>query len=269
MNTLSLSAAARLLPAEEPKFRELLPPAVKRRDPRIWQMAFEAARRAIERSPASPRSIVTATALGALDETCRFLDGIFKDNLGSPRNFVASVHNSMAGRLAMLFKISGPNLTICDGQNSLASAIAVCAAFDADSLPALVVAVDEHTELLARLLPHVSAECRAYLHPGWVDGAVAFVVDRPQAGGAYQVAALGPAPLAPDQKPRTAVDALCSRAGLDPAHCMQPRHSSISFLRPAIVVQQRLEASNADPLPLIVPSYSPAARAAALVYLCD
>ena len=90
----------------KPPGTDEVPASLKRRDPRIWQMAYVATHRAIESSPLKPRSIVVATALGALDETKNFLDGVFSDGLGSPRNFIASVHNSMAGKIAQEFKIS-------------------------------------------------------------------------------------------------------------------------------------------------------------------
>ena len=121
---MPILAAACVEPDADPSWSASLPAAIKRRDPRIWQMAYAAAHRVVSNGTAVPASIVCATALGALDETRNYLDGVFKDGFGSPRHFIASVHNSMAGKLALEFKIAGPNLTVCEGQNSFASALA-------------------------------------------------------------------------------------------------------------------------------------------------
>jgi len=136
MEYLSVQSASAVLPLQEPSWSDEVPASLKRRDPRIWQMAYVASLRVMTNLPVKPNAIMVATALGALDETKNFLDGVFTDGLGSPRNFIASVHNSMAGKLAQEFKVAGPNLTLCDGHNSLASAIGACALLQSGDFPA-------------------------------------------------------------------------------------------------------------------------------------
>jgi hypothetical protein len=192
MEYLSILNAAGLEPMREVLWTDEVPASLKRRDPRIWQMAYVATHRAIAASPLKPRSIVVATALGALDETKNFLDGVFTDGLGSPRNFIASVHNGMAGKLAQEFKIHGPNLTMCDGHNSFASALGACSLLLDKDFPALVVAVDEHLELLARIIPHLSPDCRHALDGNEHDGAIAFLLSNKTVNHGPRLRAKGP-----------------------------------------------------------------------------
>lgn len=175
MTTLRVLACGAAWPGRDKSWQDGVPASVRRRDPRIWQLAYAAAARALTVSPRAPVSIVTATALGALDETRSCLEGLFATGLGSPRSFIASVHNSMAGKLAIELKITGVNLTLCDGPNSLASALVCCSLLDQCDLPALVVAADERIELLERLAPHLPG-CGALGSGSWEEGAAAFVV---------------------------------------------------------------------------------------------
>jgi hypothetical protein len=194
MPPLPILSAAAVDPRAEPTWADRVPASMKRRDPRIWQLAHTAAMRAIDNAGQPPRSIVVATALGALDETAQFLDGVFKDGFGSPRNFIASVHNSMAGKLAMELKIEGPNLTVCEGVNSLASAVVAASLLVPGEYPCLLVAADEEIELLARLRPYLNGKCGSWLSKEWADGAVAFMLDAPQSGACPALRAAGPRP---------------------------------------------------------------------------
>ncbi len=180
MKPFTVLGHSALFPQSDPVWNIEIPPHLKRRDPRIWQMAYVAVARLLKNAAAKPKSILVGTALGALDETKGFLDGIFSDGFGSPKNFIASVHNSMAGKLALEFGISGPNLTFCDGQNSFASAIANCELLDSDDFPALVVAVDENIPLLDTILPVMPAQCRAYLSEHTKEGAIALLLANSQ-----------------------------------------------------------------------------------------
>jgi hypothetical protein len=192
MEYLSILNAAKLEPMRETSWTDEVPASLKRRDPRIWQMAYVATHRAITASPLMPRSIVVATALGALDETTKFLDGVFSDGLGSPRNFIASVHNGVAGKIAQEFKISGPNLTLCDGHNSFASTVGACSLLLDKDFPALVVAIDENIELLDLLIPHLSPDCRRALDNNEEEGAIAFLLSNKAGGHGPRLRSKGP-----------------------------------------------------------------------------
>jgi hypothetical protein len=204
---------------------------------------------------------VTATALGALDETRAFLDGIFKDGLGSPRSFIASVHNSMAGMLGIEFCIDGPNMTFVDGHNSLAGALSSLPLYDSDAFPALVVAVDEKIDLLDSITDAVSSICRPYLLE-WSDGAVAVIVDQPASSCRSGVAGLAPSP-ALSKEPSQRLRELLAENHFNPSTLLPLAETSGSFLASARSLHRAWE--NRPESPVTIGSYSPTADTVAAV----
>jgi hypothetical protein len=251
-------------PGRNPSWADVVPPAMKRRDARIWKMAYAAARGALNGTrDRQLKSIVVGTALGALEETRLFLDGVFTDGLGSPRSFIASVHNSMAGKLALEFKISGPNLTVCDSHNSFASALVAVDLLTDDDFPALLCIVDERISLLDELRPHLSPRCLPYLAEEWEEAAVAFVIDRRAAGGCCAVRACGPVPT-----DRRDPESICRE--LVEKHIPGFRgsftfnESSTSFVRPAVAAAEAIRQGISHH---VIGSFSPTSGAAAIVEL--
>ncbi len=261
---LWITAAAAVAPSDEPQWDSAIPRAEKRRSPRIWQMASVAAQRALDAGGQAPRSLVVATALGALDETREFLARVYTEGLGSPRNFIASVHNSMGGKLAQQFGIAGPNLTICDGQCSAASAIATADLLERSDFPVLIIAVDESVPMLEELLPYFPPQCRHFLTPGWKDGAVALVCGREESGARAKIRSLGPTPTEAEQAEATirqlsgTVDSFTAAVPLE--------ESSTDFVRPAALVESYVR--RAQPGRYAIPSYSPTAGVVAVIDLC-
>ncbi|MBD3393334.1 MAG: hypothetical protein GF418_14495 [Chitinivibrionales bacterium] len=265
MNYLPILSHGSVVPERETGWKDSLPASLKRRDPRIWQLAYVASKRALDSAGKASKSIVCGTALGALDETRGYLDGVFKDGFGSPRHFIASVHNSMAGKLALEFKIDGPNLTVCEGQNTLASSIVTASLLSPEECPVLVVIVDENIALMQQVLPYLSNDCRAYLAEGWDEAAVALVLDAPAPRKEPCIAAVGPS-AAGNGNPMEACAALAAGAGMDPRTLSPLDETSDSFLKPALCVDAWLR--NRHTGEFGAGSYSPSARAAALVSLC-
>lgn len=175
-NSLYILATELFKPENDLHWRDSLPPAIKRKDPRIWQIGYTVTKRILERTQIVPKSIIVGTALGALDETCNFLNTIFIDGFASPRNFIASVHNSTAGKIALDFKISGPNLTFCDGPNTLVSCFKNVSFLNDDCFPALVLFIDEKIELFHKLKPFLSQSCSEKFISNWDEVCVAFLV---------------------------------------------------------------------------------------------
>jgi hypothetical protein len=263
MGSLRVIASGNVQPHADPAWDALVSPADKRRSPRIWQLASTAAARALTGTELRPRALVSATALGALDETRLFLDRLFSENLGSPRNFVASVHNSMAGKLALDLGIQGPNLTLCDSHNSLAAAVAAAQLLDEADLPVLIVAVDENTALIEQLTPYFSAECQAVLARGWKDGAVAFLCDRGEGGP--RIDSLGPAPKG-EASAQQACALLAAPITAQGAQLLQLAETCTSFLQPALVAEQLLREKRS--CRYAIPSYAPTCETVAVLDLC-
>jgi len=84
----------------------------------------------------------------------------------------------MAGKIALELKITGPNITVCEGQDSLASAISIIDSFDESAFPVLIVLIDEHIDLLDKLHPSFSSLCKDNLSADWNDGAFAMILDK-------------------------------------------------------------------------------------------
>lgn len=262
--SLYIKKHALVTPVRTPEWKELVPAPMKRRDARIWQLACAASHQVIDPgSGPPPGSVIVGTALGALEETRLFLDGVFTDGLGSPRSFIASVHNSMAGKIALEFGISGPNLTLCDSHNSLASSLIAIDTLPESALPALCCIVDERTKLLDELQPHLSGRCRPFLAERWEEGAAAFIIGSVPETGSVPVRAFGPRP-AERRDPESVCRQLIGEhiPGFSGA-CLFGE-STTSYMQPAITVCETLDRFTKH---TVVGSYSPTTGAAAIVEL--
>ena len=167
----------------------------------------------------------------------------------------------MAGKLALEFAIDGPNLTVCDGQNSFASAIASAALLSKDAFPCLVIAVDECIPLLRDLVPHLSPECKKGLSSVAEEGAVALLLSKTPGPGAAMVRAVMPTP-AKDRTPLNHAASLAESFGPGQT-AVSTLDSSTSFLSAAMRVHAVL--LEGRPGRYIVLSYSPSSMACAAV----
>lgn len=263
MSSFTLQAAGIVLPDTDPHWTEEVPVKMKRRDPRIWHMAYVAASRAVTAFGDSPKAIVSATGLGALEETRAFLDGVFRTGFGSPRNFIASVHNSMAGKLAIEFSISGPNLTFCEGANSLASAVAGCGALMESDFPVLLVAVEENTEFLRKLSAHLDPDCVGLNSSKWREAAVAFVLTPGSSG--YMLSAAGPRSFHGASAEIRSSD-LRKLLPHPDAEYIPPEQGAQSFVAPAVAVAEFFLSHRHGSLQ--VASFSASSRCASVVEIC-
>ncbi len=261
MNPLHVLGFGAVFPSADAEWRAEIPAHLKRRDPRIWTLAYVAAARAMGTVGHKARSVCVGTALGALDETKSFLDGVFTDGFGSPRNFIASVHNSMAGKLALEFGISGPNLTCCDGLGSFASAIVAARLLGTDALPSLVVAVDEDIPLLHELSTHLSQTCGQSLADAGSDGAVALLLGNGSDTGHPRIRAVSPVCIG-NRTPEFRVQKLAASFGSERA-TMESLRECRSFLGAARAVHARLASGPAGRH--IIPAYSPSSTACSAI----
>ena len=260
---LSIMSKGCVSPSREPQWTDAVPAALKRRDPRIWQMAYVAAIRALEQVAEKPNAIVIGTALGALDETKGVLDGVYGDGFPSPRNFIASVHNSMAGKLALELKIAGPNLTVCDGQNTTASALATADLLNESDFPVLLLLIDERIPLLDQLHPHLSEQCKNYLVENWEDAAVAFVIGTEQTPEYARVRSFGPVPTSGEPK-QACLDLAHKNISINISHMLFEK-SSTSFIQPALTLYDCL--TEGEEGTVVIGSYSPASRGTSILEL--
>ena len=257
----SIPAHEAVFPGGNSDWKSAVPASMKRRDARIWQMAYAAAAPVVDKCAGTPpRSTIVGTALGALEETRQFLEGVFTDGLGSPRNFISSVHNSIAGKLALEFKIRGPNLTVCDSHNSFASAIITADLLTERDFPVLVCIVDERIALLDELQPHFSHRCLPYLAENWEEAAVAFMLDTAGAGG-NRLRAFGPG-CTQRRDPEAVCRAIIERELPGYAGAFVLNETTASFVQPATAAAAHLDTGSGR---AIIGSFSPTSGAVALV----
>ncbi len=250
-----IAGASLVQPSITPDWNACIPASMKRRDPRIWHVAYSAAHKVINETGIKPVSIIAGTALGALDETKNFLDTVFDTGFGNPRHFIASVHNSMAGKIALEFQIKGPNLTVCDGQNSLASAIASLDTLEMSDFPVLVLLIDEHIPLLDVLHPHFSSLCKDYLEKDWVDGAFAMILNCDSTKYNRKIRAFGPAVST------GSIDQSIETLAISNAVTSTVALKSTSYLAPGIAAYEQLRNGTSSGT---IASYAPASDSVAL-----
>lgn len=109
--------------------------------------------------PSGVLSIILGTCWGTLSETYDFLRRLFDsdERFSSPTDFVGTVHNSVAGQLAMWLGATGSNITATTGNTSFEDALFIAALLTSlgdQAGDVLVLGLDEAQELLTpRLQP--------------------------------------------------------------------------------------------------------------------
>ncbi len=108
-------------------FKSLLPPMKIRRLGRVQIMALAAAQKLIQIAPFTDReaTVLVATGLGEHSETAAFIENMARNNEATPMpaKFINSVHNSLAGQLAIWHQLSGENHTFTHNKLSLTAAL--------------------------------------------------------------------------------------------------------------------------------------------------
>ena len=149
---------------KEAKFNEIkdvhtkcIPQALARRVPKVYQLAFLAANAAME-GQEKAEAVICLSPLGCLNETFSFLDKLADSDLGSPKDFVFSTHNSLGAMLAKEFGIKGTNFSLCD--RSLDSALEIAEILDEKTV--LIVEFDDANEFAKGVLQECNNVSRAF-----------------------------------------------------------------------------------------------------------
>ncbi len=192
---LSIKSYGAVIPSTEENWQDNLRVDIKRRTPKIWQMTHLAAERAIELSDKRPTAIVCGTTHGALNEAAKFINKLSDNDLGSPRQFISSVHNNIAGKLALDFNIKGPNITLCDSHTSLASAIITSTLLKDEVI--LLIAAEEHLNVLDEIYQNFDSK-KSSMAPK--EGAVALVLTKENISDALKISATPPKPTVSEGK---------------------------------------------------------------------
>jgi 3-oxoacyl-(acyl-carrier-protein) synthase len=138
------------------ELRELVPaPEMRRRMGRLLRMAVATGMEALAALPEGTEvdAIITATRLGCLADSERFLRGVTEGGLLNPTPFILSTFNTVGAQIALLTGNHGYNTTYVHGEESLAAAL-VDAQIRIDQAGArhvLVGLFDEATPTLERV----------------------------------------------------------------------------------------------------------------------
>lgn len=110
----------------EPNYSDYLDPRAMRRMSRIMKMGLTTALTCLNKTnTGNPDAIITATALGCLEDTAAFLNKLsHKDGqLLNPTPFIQSTHNTVGGAIALQLKCNSYNNTFSHQGFSFESAI--------------------------------------------------------------------------------------------------------------------------------------------------
>ena len=140
------------LHAIEPNYKELITDAtLRRRMSRIIKMGVSASLQCIKESGIMPNEVITATGMGNMTDTERFLKCVIdqEEQLLNPSYFIQSTGNTFGGQTGLMIHSHGYNVTYVHGGFSFESALldAILHIEDGDEDNTIVTAADEITDL--------------------------------------------------------------------------------------------------------------------------
>ncbi len=146
------------LPAIEPNYKDYITDAgLRRRMSRVVKMGVAAALNCVKNSSVeNPDAIITATGLGCLSDTEKFLNAIVvnDEQLLNPTSFIQSTFNTIGAQIALILKNHNYNFTYVHRGFSFESALldAIMQLEDQEAQSVLVGAVDEITQVSSQVM---------------------------------------------------------------------------------------------------------------------
>jgi len=110
----------------EPVYKDFINPVALRRMSRIIKMGVTAAQLCLKDAEMEkPDAIITATALGCMEDTENFLNNIVinEEKLLNPTSFIQSTHNTLGAQIALILKSHHYNVTHVHRGNAFESAL--------------------------------------------------------------------------------------------------------------------------------------------------
>lgn len=153
---LSPQLSANIIYAQQPSYKEFIPPAQIRRMSKVVKMSTVASKYALEQAACTmPDAIIVGTGMGCTEDSEKFLRNVIQndeDHL-TPTNFIQSTHNTVAGQIALGLGCHAYNFTYVNSGSALE-----CSLLDAklqiengESEYVLVGAADETAQRTAEL----------------------------------------------------------------------------------------------------------------------
>lgn len=155
-----------VIPAQNPNYKDYIPPAAARRMAKGIKMGIVTSKAALkEANLEQVDAIITGTGMGCLRDSEKFLSNILDNDEQylTPTPFIQSTHNTVGGQIALELQCKGYNFTYVHGSNSFESCV-IDAKLQLEQNEAqniLIGGVDEigeHTVKLLKLVDQIKTE---------------------------------------------------------------------------------------------------------------
>lgn len=160
---------------QEPLYKQYIAPKLLRRMSRAVKMGVACALENLKQTQTEqPDAILTATGLGCVTDTVKFLDQMTenKETLLNPTAFIQSTHNTVSGQIALLLQCKSYNLTFTQNQFSFETALleGIMLLEENKQQKILVGGVEELTAESHQLLRNVGCATPGTSKKGYVPG---------------------------------------------------------------------------------------------------
>lgn len=126
LSEVAINTTENVLFANQPSYKEFIPPAAIRRMAKGVKMGIAASTKALEEANVEmPDAIITGTGMGCVEDSEKFLQAILDNNeeFLTPTSFIQSTHNTVGGQIALGLQCKGYNFTYVNGAVSFETAL--------------------------------------------------------------------------------------------------------------------------------------------------
>lgn len=123
---VSVNDYANVIYADQPSYKEVIPPAAIRRMAKGVKMGIYTSNQALKEAMVEiPDAIITGTGMGCVEDSDKFLKAIIDNNeqFLTPTSFIQSTHNTVGAQIALGLQCKGYNFTYVNGAVSFESAL--------------------------------------------------------------------------------------------------------------------------------------------------
>lgn len=126
LSEVAINETENVLFANQPSYKEFIPPAAIRRMAKGVKMGIAASTKALREAGVElPDAIITGTGMGCVEDSEKFLQAILDNNeeFLTPTSFIQSTHNTVGGQIALGLQCKGYNFTYVNGAVSFETAL--------------------------------------------------------------------------------------------------------------------------------------------------
>lgn len=126
LSEVSVNETENVLYAQQPSYKEMIPPAMIRRMAKGVKMGIYASTKALEEAGIEvPGAIITGTGMGCVEDSEKFLKAILDNDeqFLTPTSFIQSTHNTVGAQIALGLQCKNYNFTYVNGAVSMETAL--------------------------------------------------------------------------------------------------------------------------------------------------